>query len=93
MLEYYGDSVVQALLDIYPKIGLHEDKFLITNSIYLMLLLFQLIFNLFFTDQYWKQETNQRNFFDKFALKHDLEPLLANTWYSISRSSIVAEKV
>eukprot|EP00026_Physarum_polycephalum_P001418 Phypoly_transcript_01419.p1 GENE.Phypoly_transcript_01419~~Phypoly_transcript_01419.p1 ORF type:complete len:980 (+),score=139.70 Phypoly_transcript_01419:131-3070(+) len=34
MLEYYEGSVVKALLDVYPNIGLDEEKFLITTRQY-----------------------------------------------------------
>ena len=34
MLEYYSGSVVKALSEIYPEIGLDANKFLLTSRMY-----------------------------------------------------------
>ena len=50
MLEFYGGSVVKALLEIYPNIDLDGDKFLITTSISLSsFLLYILLFYINFS--------------------------------------------
>ena len=49
MLEFYGGSVVKALVEIYPNIGLDGNKFLITTSISLSFLLYILLFYINFS--------------------------------------------
>lgn len=99
MLEYYGGSVVQALLSLFPNIGLNEERFVITSSTLFSTFTFHffLSFYLFIlhchAGKYWTQEKNRRKFFDEYAHKYDFDPLNHNNWYHVLRSSILAEKV
>eukprot|EP00026_Physarum_polycephalum_P003327 Phypoly_transcript_03337.p1 GENE.Phypoly_transcript_03337~~Phypoly_transcript_03337.p1 ORF type:complete len:777 (+),score=98.56 Phypoly_transcript_03337:66-2333(+) len=41
---------------------------------------------------YWRSSGNRKRFFDSYAKKRNFDPLNANNWYSVSQSTLVAEK-
>jgi hypothetical protein len=43
--------------------------------------------------KFWENEKNVRRFFEKFALRRNMNPLDPSTWYATSRVSIDAVKV
>jgi hypothetical protein len=50
--------------------------------------------NLFFTSgNYWQDATHRREFFDKLASKKGFDPLIPDNWYSLSKETIINEKV
>lgn len=52
----------------------------------LIILLFLLKIN---TEKDWKDEVEQKQFFDEFAQSHSFDPLLVEKWYSIKRRDII----
>lgn len=57
----------------------------------LFLILFAMINFIFLV--LWSNVENRRKFFELYAKKHDFDPYVAENWYSVSRSSVVATKV
>lgn len=45
------------------------------------------------TEGYWLDPNNRRQFFARFALKHSIDPLNAEDWYTVSVRKLHKEKV
>lgn len=48
---------------------------------------------LFFSENYWQNPENQKEFFVSFARDNGFDPLTPEPWYQISRSDLLARKV
>ncbi len=44
-----------------------------------------------FTDKYWNNAQNQRNFFIEFALQKGFDPLVAVNWTNVQRIEIIKQ--
>ena len=93
---YYEGSIANALLSLFPNIGLDPSKFRVrggNNSPLLSLSLFfpPLILMYFFI--VWKDVKQRRKFFIDYAKANGFDPLKANDWYSQPKERIMAVKV
>ena len=102
MLSHYDGSLIRALQDVYPNIGLEDAKFShLTSRSPLSSLFPSLSPSLsrslhpltLQTEGYWKSRNKHREFFDKFAAKNAFDPLVADNWYNIKTSVVLQEKV
>lgn len=84
----YNSSVVNALLDTYPDIGLEVSEFEKKPSMSHDLLRTALII---VTGGYWDDEKNRKQFFDKFASKMGFDPLHPENWYTVTAENITEE--
>lgn len=96
MLDYYNGSLVKALEDIYPNIGLRREMFAFLHR---MLLFFPLFyscpsdFHTLFIGGYWSEPKNRKRFFDEFARDSNFDPLVPENWYSVTTNEIEQRKV
>ena len=95
---YYEGSIANALLSLFPNIGLDPSKFRVrggNNSPFLSLSLSlffpPLILMYFFI--VWKDVKQRRKFFIDYAKANGFDPLKANDWYSQPKERIMAVKV
>eukprot|EP00026_Physarum_polycephalum_P002214 Phypoly_transcript_02219.p1 GENE.Phypoly_transcript_02219~~Phypoly_transcript_02219.p1 ORF type:complete len:905 (+),score=113.90 Phypoly_transcript_02219:198-2912(+) len=66
ILRHYSGSLKNTLLNLFPEIGLEEEKFP------------------------WR---TIRSFLEEFARRRNMEPLIPNTWYSISRKDFEEDQI
>lgn len=88
-LDYYGRNHAKALLDVFPDIGLDEQKFRVKNS--MSKGVFAIPYS--FEGSYWNNRENRKHFFDLFAENRNFDPLVAGNWYKISKLAITKEQV
>jgi hypothetical protein len=104
VLAFYRSSVPTALISLFPDIGLDASQFTsITSSTvvthYPLLTLYittkqdegKCIINLFLDS--WRSVGSRRNFFVNYAKANGFDPLVADNWYTHSRSRIETVKV
>lgn len=86
---YYKGSIEDALMDLYPNIGMDRQLFstALGNS-----LPFVSSFNAHI-DKHFHSAENRTAFFDEFAKNRGFDPLLADKWSTISKAEIMEEKV
>jgi len=75
-LNMYYSSMIKALMDVYPDIGLEEAKF--NPDIR--------------KESVLRIPRIAKDFFGSFARKHGFDPLVAENWYYVSRSMLMSEK-
>ncbi len=93
VLRHYPTHI-DAVLQLYPNIGLSFVKFDVLPSEYFPLLSFLFLFvNKFLLDNYWHSEDNRRNFFREIANTMKFDPLVATNWYKIKKEDILPFKV
>jgi hypothetical protein len=91
LLSIYRGSYAAALMDLLPNIGIDPSKFNRAKSMreerrdYCV--------NFLKTEGYWAMAKNRRQFFDNFAAKKNLDPLLPSTWYEVDLRHILRDKV
>jgi hypothetical protein len=73
--------VSQALIDLFPNIGLEKELF---SS--MPLSFFSNVTNILKDWEYNLQ--NRREFFEKYAKHNGFNPLVPDNWYSVNRKSI-----
>lgn len=42
---------------------------------------------------FWRDANNRRHFFDQLAKKKGFDPLIPDNWYSLSKATMISEKV
>lgn len=90
MLYYYNESFVDALIDLYPNLGLEKHKFHFMQSIKSGKIL---RFLTFMAGNHWSSSANRRGFMDSLAKKFGFEPLVPENWYSVPINAVTDEKV
>lgn len=78
-MSHYSGNISNALLQIFPNIGLDISRFGKSHSTFLAPLL--PIFNHLFVE-FWQHPMNRRKFFEKYAKANKFDPLVAENWYS-----------
>lgn len=88
-MHYHNDSIVNALTELFPEIGLMKVKFLAQCN------LFRYLFFLFINKitAPWSSKESRVQFLEKFAADNKFDPLVAANWYKIRRESFLAVKV
>eukprot|EP00026_Physarum_polycephalum_P001437 Phypoly_transcript_01438.p1 GENE.Phypoly_transcript_01438~~Phypoly_transcript_01438.p1 ORF type:complete len:1047 (+),score=162.81 Phypoly_transcript_01438:248-3388(+) len=74
ILNYYNNSFIKALMEIYPASGIDESKFKVVRR------------------YYWMDKQNRKQFFDEFAKKRKLDPLVPESWYNKTVDEVTKEK-
>ena len=100
ILAFYNDQVGEALLQLYPDIGLQRAhlKFsgtLLPSAIFLRFLLSHLLLTSFLTNSIisegiWFHSENRRQAFNSFAKQRGFDPLVAHNWYSVGKKDFLA---
>ena len=90
--------MVDALLNIFPEIGLVKKEFQSRPSKpitlqHISIHVFVLTFSLASLGNYWSEESNRKNLFLAFAREQKFDPLIAQNWYSASRQAFTRFKV
>ena len=49
--------------------------------------------HLYVAERYWFEVGNRRKFFEKFAAKHDFDPLISDNWYPITKQMIITKVI
>jgi hypothetical protein len=100
VLKQYNNSLYQALIGVYPNIGLKVEsfdkfpgKYILNIKIYINTNTFFFFFSFFFEVNYWKDPTNRKLFFDNFAAEQKFDPLKPSNWYGITQKAILEQKV
>lgn len=93
VLAYHDSSLPQALLDLFPNIGIDRSKFATQQGIVKLLCLIILI--IINTKNYvaWMNSTNRRQFFIDYAKDHHFDAFNPDNWYIQPRQQIMASKV
>jgi hypothetical protein len=92
VISYYGNSVIKALLALFPNIGLNISKFTYVEGIPSPASP-PLPSNYVFCCCFCIDIVQERRFFVEIAEKHRFDPLNAENWYSRSLSNILKSKV
>lgn len=82
---------MNALMHVYPDIGLEAAKFSDATSMNLIFLAFRHSL-MRILGKLWNIQ-RRRDFFDAFAEKHNFDPLTPENWYSINENDILSDKV
>ena len=90
ILKYHKGSMAQALVDIFPDIGL--DRSVFYRGIRRILLKKEICIDLFGTG-FYSEVGNQRKFFENYAKQHGFDPLKPENWYKQRRKTIISTKV
>ena len=96
LLQLYDGDLVNALMDVYPEIGLEKAKFLHQSR---MSLFFSSSFIFFYFNSLlalgstWQDETQRRLFFEQFALLNDFDHTNKENWYHLPRAKLKSFKV
>lgn len=90
MLSYSNRSLVRGVRDAYPELEFDELKF---NFISSMNLLCSHDNSNIYEGNYWRDHENKRQFFDNFAAKKKFDPNDPKKWDSITRQSVILERV
>jgi hypothetical protein len=101
VLYYHNNSIPTALQELFPEIGIKQEMFRQSMSIFTKysLFLFSLLSSLFsifilihyfvtFCGTGWRNKQNRRKFFEEFAEKRSFDPLLPENWYLQSKKQI-----
>ena len=96
----YHYSLILALQDVYPDIGLDSNRFSKKPGMSTSPSPYQFTYLLFYfvsfhiSGNYWNNDDNKREFFKQFAAKRGFDPLIATNWYSVPlRLLITSDKV
>lgn len=81
----------QALLDLFPNIGLDKARFISKSILLIINWLIVLLIRQF--EDAWHEEDNRRKFFEDYAAKNGFDPLDPNEWYKQSIDKLTATKV
>jgi hypothetical protein len=79
--------MTQALLDLFPNIGLDPSEFLL-QCMYLFIPL--AVLTIINQPDSWK---NRRRFFENYAKENGFDPLNPENWYLQAREKIISTKV
>jgi hypothetical protein len=109
VISYHKSSLVQALIDLFPNIGINRAKFSVNSKYFCYLFFFEFFFFWFFffvfvvlhytrNSHYlsiatWQDATKRRRFFEDYAKANGFNPLKPENWYKHSRVKIMAAKV
>lgn len=94
---HHKDSVTQALLDLFPEIGLEKSKmspysmFLVSEFAFIYFYLFYIY--LFPFLGVWHDFKARRRYFENYANEQGFDPLNAEGWQSQPLEKILAAKV
>ena len=96
MLAHYRGSLTEALKRLFPKARLKTTKnpsnpsFSPHSSLYSPLpsLFLLLVPPFLFLVGFWMDVKNHKEFFDTFASKNNLDPLVAKNWYSVLQQDV-----
>lgn len=92
LLELYNRELIDALVDLFPNIGLDPCKFA-EPSILSLYYTLQHTYDILGKKNYWDSKDNRRKFFEEFAKSNNFDPLSSEQWNSISKSQILQLKV
>ncbi len=78
----------QALVKLFPEIGLKKESFKQkrVTSTYLLFTMGNLF--LYILENYWKSTENQRKFFIELASQNGFDPLVPKNWDKITKKHI-----
>ena len=98
MLSYHGNSLAQAIQDLFPDIGVDKTKLQDRTRMLLLSLLLPAYFTFFFllilfSSVLWNREEARRKFFEDYATENGFDPLVPKNWYKQARDKIMAAKV
>lgn len=93
MLGAFKGSYSNALMSLFPEIGLDSSKFKrvprMDNNFYYFYNCFVLIW---FSGSHWMTMKNKM-FFDNFARQRGFDPLVASNWYGVRHEDVTTQKV
>lgn len=91
VIYYHNENLSQALLDLFPDIGLQQHKFYLCMSINC----FIMILNYF--DVFHKgglhTSANRRKFFVDYALQNGFDAEIPDNWYNQPKERIMSAQV
>jgi hypothetical protein len=90
LLVKYNNSLSQALIEVYPEIGLRAHKFKIVPSMlfFFLLKIFLKKMFIFPLEHHYSNKENIKQFFDDFASSNGFDPLIAENWYSVTLADL-----
>lgn len=91
MLGYYNGSLVKALEQLLPEIGLVQSNFNLLPRTYYRITFAKLLISLL--ENYWESEANRRKVFIEYAEAKGLDPFVPATWQLVSREDFLKAKV
>lgn len=91
-MAHHNWSVVKALIDLFPNIGLDHSKFGNIQSMF--------SFNTPINDvtdlnmaEFWATTENRRKLFENYAKEQGFDPLIPKNWHNININSLLTVKV
>jgi hypothetical protein len=90
---YHKHSLSQALIDLFPNIGLVKHKFKDRGKNYIYIFNICIYFNFVKDMRPMKSEENRRTFFEVYAKQNGFDPLIAEYWYAQTKKKILSAKV
>jgi hypothetical protein len=90
---YHGNSVVQALVDLFPEIGLQKSQFQRTSHLFIYPCC-QPSLSLLISYKDVKHDIGSlRKFFEQYAKDNGFDPLVPEHWYQQATSRLLFIKV
>lgn len=93
VLSYHKGSISDALIDLFPHIGLDKAKLLDQRMLLIIIHLLCLYLFLYVKKELWHDPDQRSAFFINFALEHKFEMMDSEEWYKQSRTEIMETKV
>lgn len=87
MIYYHGSNLAQALIDLFPNIGLDKSK-LLAKCMIIIVFIISLIMLCLLDAGVWRDPKNRRAFFINYAEEHKFDPLIPKNWYLHPRDKI-----
>ena len=87
MIHYHNNSVEQALIELFPEIGLNMHQFSGRGIMYFLndvLIRFEVG---------WNNLETRRAYFEKYAKQNGFDPLNSDNWYLQPKIKVVTVKV
>lgn len=94
MLLYHNYNITQALLELFPEIGLKLTRFQQRIQFFYYFYISLVCYGIYvYFSASWVGEDSRRKFFERYAKENKFDPLIADNWYSQPRDKLLASKV